>query len=184
MQIIQTNEEISVKKRGKIKPIAELVLDDDTSIYVLPGSRGQRPNCDILIKYKKKNKKIRTPKHIHWAVDLLIKKQFDEKLTNSFIEEIKKEWDDCKPLENNEFYTIKTISNECEGKINKSKYNKLNDYGEYDIEFLIVLLTLMMYMEKTNSDNAHMFIDVLNSLLNDEIDIFKIISSATFNGGN
>ena len=109
MQIIQTNEEISVKKRGKIKPIAELVLDDDTIIYVLPGSRGQRPNCDILIKYKKKNKKIRTPKHIHWAVDLLIKKQFDEKLTNSFIEEIKKEWDDCKPLENNEFYTIKTI---------------------------------------------------------------------------
>ena len=42
----------------------------------------------------------------------------------------------------------------------------------------------MMYMEKTNSDKAHMFIDVLNSLSNNELDIFSIISASTFNGGN
>ena len=184
MRINQASRTIYVKNRGQVTPIAELELDDETIIYVLPGARGQRPNCDILIKYKKKDKNIRTPKHVHWAVDLLIKKQFDEQLTNSFIEEIKKEWNNCSPLESNDFYTIKTISNESEKTIKASKYSKLNNYGEYDIEFLIVLLTLMMYMEKTNSDKAHMFIDVLNSLSNNELDIFSIISASTFNGGN
>ena len=184
MRINQASRTIYVKNRGQVTPIAELELDDETIIYVLPGSRGQRPNCDILIKYKKKDKNIRTPKHVHWAVDLLIKKQFDEQLTNSFIEEIKKEWNNCSPLESNDFYTIKTISNESEKTIKASKYSKLNNYGEYDIKFLIVLLTLMMYMEKTNSDKAHMFIDVLNSLSNNELDIFSIISASTFNGGN
>ena len=184
MRINQASRTIYVKNRGQVTPIAELELDDETIIYVLPGSRGQRPNCDILIKYKKKDKHIRTPKHVHWAVDLLLKKQFDEQLTNSFIEEIKKEWNNCSPLESNDFYTIKTIYNESEKTIKASKYSKLNNYGEYDIEFLIVLLTLMMYMEKTNSDKAHMFIDVLNSLSNNELDIFSIISASTFNGGN
>ena len=75
MKINQASRTIYVKNRGQVTPIAELELDDETIIYVLPGSRGQRPNCDILIKYKKKDKHIRTPKHVHWAVDLLIKKQ-------------------------------------------------------------------------------------------------------------
>lgn len=184
MKILQSNSKIYVKNRGKIDPIAELELNDDMIIYVLPGSRGQRPDSDILIKYRAKDKNIRTPKHVHWAVDLLIKKQFDEKLTNSFIQEIRKEWENCKPLESNDFQIIKTISLDCENKIDIDKYKKLNNYGEYDIEFLLVLLTLMMYMEKTNSDKAHMFMDVLNSLLDEKLDIFSIISASTFNGGN
>lgn len=184
MEIKKSNNTIYVRNRGRVTPVAELELEDETIIYILPGSRGQRPDCDILIKYKRKDKNIRTPKHVHWAVDLLIKKQFDEELTNCFIEEIKKEWDNCEPLKDNSYYTIKTISNESVEKIDVNKYKKLNKYGEYDVEFLIILLKLMMYMEKTNSDKAHMFIDVLNSLSNNELDIFSIISASTFNGGN
>ena len=64
------------------------------------------------------------------------------------------------------------------------KYKELDKYGEYEVEFLFIVLILMMYEEKTNSHKAHMFNDVLEALLKDELDIFSIISSATFHGGN
>lgn len=153
-------------------------------ISVYQGSKGEHPENDIKIVYyeNSKSRQGRTPKHIHWAVDLLIKKQFEQQLTNSFIKEIKKDWNNCQILENNNFETLKNIIESYLIKIDLKKYIKLNNYGEYDVEFLLVVLVLMMYEEKTNSHKAHMFNDVLEALLKDQLDIFSIISSATFHG--
>ena len=59
---------------------------------------------------------------------------------------------------------------------------KLNNYGEYSVEFLIVLMTLLMTQEKTNRNDAYMFGKVLDSLLKEELDIFSIMSAAGFGG--
>ena len=48
----------------------------------------------------------------------------------------------------------------------------------------MVVLVLMMHEEKTNNSEAHMFKDVLDALLEDEIDIFSVISDSTYHGGN
>ncbi|HEY4699801.1 MAG TPA: hypothetical protein VIH27_05465 [Nitrososphaerales archaeon] len=55
-------------KGGKAKSIKEIILSNGTIIGVFPGNRGANPDLDILIKYKEKNKRVRTPKHIHWVI--------------------------------------------------------------------------------------------------------------------
>ena len=63
-----------------------------------------------------------------------------------------------------------------------TKYKELDNYGEYSVEFLIVLMTMLMIQEKTNREDAYMFGKVLDSLLEDELDIFSIMSAAGFGG--
>ena len=51
-------------------------------IYVFQGNLSQ---FDIVIKYKKDGTRIRTPKHIHWVVDVLMKMQGNEILTKRYL---------------------------------------------------------------------------------------------------
>lgn len=171
------------QRKEYLIPIAIIEIDEQEQIYVVEGNRGDNPDCDILVRYSHGNDK-RTPKHAHWAVDLLLKKSKNKKLTKEFITELKKEWEKCEPLKNREFTTIKTIANKSPEILDSSKYKELSNYGEYNIDFLVVLLVLLMYQEKTNNNDAHIFIDILNKLIDDELDIYGIISAATYRGGN
>ena len=159
--------------------IIDIEFDNKYTIYVFQGSLSEN---DIIIKYAEEGKRLRTPKHIHWAVDLLLKLQVEKDLTRSFIEVIKKEWENCKPLKNNNDTTLISLVDNYIEITDVSKYEKLDNYGEYDVEFLIVLMTLLMTQEKTNREDAYMFGNVLDSLLVDDLDIFAIMSAAGFGG--
>ena len=63
-------------ENGMKKAIIEFVFTDYI-IYVFQGNLSQ---FDIIIKYKKDRKRIRTPKHIHWVVDILMKMPSKHKL--------------------------------------------------------------------------------------------------------
>ena len=67
MNIRQGTKDITIGGQ-KIRAIIEYEFNDYV-LYVFPGKLSQ---FDILIKYKKDGSRIRTPKHIHWAVDMLI----------------------------------------------------------------------------------------------------------------
>lgn len=69
---------------GTKKAIIEFVFTDYI-IYVFQGDLSQ---FDIVIKYKKDGKRIRTPKHIHWVVDVLMKIQGNEDLTKKYLSAI------------------------------------------------------------------------------------------------
>ena len=58
-------------ENGTKQAIIEFVFTDYI-IYVFQGSLSQ---FDIVIKYRKDGTRIRTPKHIHWVVDVLMKIQ-------------------------------------------------------------------------------------------------------------
>lgn len=152
---------------------------NDFRIYILKGSKSE---FDILIKYKGKLSSIRTPKHIHWVVDILLKQSKERKLTNDFLLLLQKCWQECKPLTNNDFETICTfISNQWQ-LLDYSKYEILNEYGEYPVNFLFVLMNLLSVQEKTNRKDAYMFGKIIDKLLEDELDIFSIVSAAGFGG--
>lgn len=106
-----------------------------------------------------------------------MKLQGNPNLTKSFLRTMKKYWDNCKPLQNNDFKSIKEIVN-CE--FDSSEYADLNRYGEYDIEFVFSLIRLLSVQEKTNRADAYMFGNILDELLKDSLDIFKIVSTAGF----
>ena len=168
------------KINGKdLTSIIDILFDNKYTIYVFQGSISQN---DIIVKYQEKGKRMRTPKHIHWAVDLLLKLQAERELTRSFIKEIKNEWENSQPLKNNDEKSLTTLVDNYIERTDASKYKELDGYGEYDIEFLIVLMVLLMTQEKTNRSDAYMFGKVLDSLLEDELDIFSIMSASGFGG--
>lgn len=160
------------------KAIIEFVFADYI-IYVFQGNMSQ---FDIVIKYKKDGKRIRTPKHIHWVVDLLMKMQGNEEIAKKFLLAIQNCWNTCVPLSNNDFQTLKDLIENGEKDIAIEQYFDLNAFGEYDVEFLYVLMELLAVQEKTNRADAYMFGKIIEELLETDRDIFKIISTAGFGG--
>jgi len=173
------------KRKGEI--IAPLAVFPVNSHFVIGVYQGSITEYDILIKYRQKNgekwSRIRTPKHIHWAVDIMIKMHFDPKTTKSFLDFLLGIWDKTKGIktdsERREVLRIENLSES--NKDNSSPYNKLGGRGEYSISFLVLLARLLMIQEKTNLERAYMFKGLLEELKKNR-DIFSIISKATHNG--
>ncbi|MBS3075625.1 hypothetical protein J4429_04155 [Candidatus Pacearchaeota archaeon] len=76
-------------KGKELKSFKEFQIDKDITIGVIQGERGVNPDLDIRVVYIDKNtksKKVpRTLQHIHWAIDLLVKKEYDKELTKKYI---------------------------------------------------------------------------------------------------
>lgn len=149
-------------------------------IYVYEGTISK---FDIIVQYKNENlKRERTPKHIHWVVDLLLKIQGKKCLANKFLTEIQSYWDKCLPLTNNDFETLKNLVENDYKSFKLNKYKKLNKFGQYDIEFLYVLFVLLIHQEKTNYNQAYMFKSVIDKLLEQKLDIYSVVAVATHGG--
>lgn len=176
--MMEIREGTQLLENGTKKAIIEYVFTDYI-IYVFQGNLSQ---FDIVIKYKKDGKRIRTPKHIHWVVDILMKMQGNETLTKRYLLAIQKCWNNCVPLSNNDFDTLKALIENGEKNIEIDQYFALNSFGEYDVEFLYVLMELLAVQEKTNREDAYMFGKIIEELLDTDRDIFKIISTAGFGG--
>lgn len=173
--------ECNIKDRGKITSIKEFQIDDQTIVAIFQGARGDRPELDIIIKYTDKSSKgrVRTPKHIHWAIDLLIKKEHNEDLTKKFIIYLLDVWNNVQPFKTKKDQQNCTLIYSQPNQLRD--YLDLNNYGEYSIQFISTILELIMIQEKTGSMKAHMFKDTLEAILNDK-DIFSIVSRATYIG--
>lgn len=165
-------------ENGTKQAIIEFVFTDYI-IYVFQGTLSQ---FDIVIKYKKDGTRIRTPKHIHWVVDILMKMQGNEALAKRYLRAIQNCWNACVPLTNNDYATLKALIENSENDIDIEQYFALNAFGEYDVEFLYVLMELLAVQEKTNRADAYMFGKIIEELLEADRDIFKIISTAGFGG--
>jgi len=152
--------------------------------YIVAAYQGSFSDYDILIKYRQKIdsswSRIRTPKHIHWAVDILIKMHSEKDKTKLFLEKLIGIWDMTCSIntedKRKEVLSIDSLLNNCKNEF--KDYETLSDKGEYSLNFLILLAKLLMFQEKTNLESAYMFKNLLEAL-RDGGDIFKIVSIAT-----
>lgn len=162
-------------------PIKTFKVNENTIIAIYEGSLSE---LDILIKYRQKLKNgkwslIRTPKHIHWTVDILLKMQTYRDLTVEFLDFFIDIWNNIKPLKSEEerqSLDLERILNFSEKEI--EKFKDLSKKGEYSVRFLILLAKLLMLQEKTNREDAYMFKKVLDGLKGGE-DLFRVLSAAT-----
>ncbi|MFZ2310418.1 MAG: hypothetical protein WAW11_02650 [Patescibacteria group bacterium] len=172
------------RKEVTVFPLAVFPANSHFLIGIYQGSLSKH---DILIKYRQKNNekwsRIRTPKHIHWAVDIMIKMHSDPKTTKLFLDFLLNIWENTAGIENNsDRRKILNIKNLLESNSKEiSEYYKLSNQGEYSINFLVLLARLLMVQEKTNLKTAYMFKKLLEKLRKNE-DIFSIVSTATHNG--
>ena len=83
----------SMTSRG-VKPLAEFRINGK---YILGVYQGSLSEFDLLLKYRQLENgewtRIRTPKHIHWAVDILIKQYCENNTTDKFLDFLIDLWD-------------------------------------------------------------------------------------------
>ncbi len=155
----------------------EFHLKNGTVIGVFQGSYGNNPDLDIIVKYQERGKRIRTPKHIHWAIDLLIKKEHRPELVKALVNYLIAMWDKVEP------FSTKADQQKCEllftNPENLAPFKELDNYGEYPVEFIGRVIELMMLEEKTGNREAFMFKGVLEAIRDDK-EIFEIVSRASF----
>lgn len=175
---------MTFKKDGKMHQ--PLFVAQVNGRFIIGVYQGTLSKYDILIKYRQKEKgkwsNVRTPKHIHWAVDILIKMHADRENTKKFLDFLIQTWTKIKPLRSEEerkrILSIESLLEENKKEI--FEYEDLGKKGEYSIKFLILLAKLLMIQEKTNLETAYMFRKLLEALKAGD-DIFKIVSIATHN---
>ena len=121
---------------------------------------------------------MRTPKHIHWVIDLIIKKEHDKDLTVQFMKYLREMYDSV------DAFKDKTERASCvllESEPSKlEQFEGLNEYGEYKIEFICKLIELMIRMEKNTPPEkpAKVFKELIDALIK-ERDIFTVVGKAT-----
>ena len=129
---------------------------------------------DFRVHYQEPNKRVRTPKHIHLIIDLYIKLSRNEELTlklvDYLIDIMKKLKPENKYPPSLQVYNRKDID----------KFKELDKYGEYSVEFILVVTELIMIQEKTNYPNGTMNIKVFERFRNKHDNIFAVVSAATF----
>jgi len=172
--------------RSKDKIIKPLKIFMPSGNIILAVYRGSFSKYDILLRYRQIGKKeklsrIRTPKHIHWAVDILTKMHKSKRKIKSFLDFLIEIWNQTTPIksakERKKILDAKNLLKAHKDKI--EEYKSLSNFGEYNIEFLILLAKLLMIQEKTNRPDAYMFRKLLEALKKGE-DVFSIVSKATY----
>jgi low affinity Fe/Cu permease len=113
------------KNRNKEKSIMDIKVDDIYTVYVFKGTLSKN---DIVIKYSKFGRRMRTPKHIHWVIDMLLKEQKNHNDVISFIKCMQETWDEILGLENNDYETLKETLLKYKNKID-TKISKLTLEG-------------------------------------------------------
>lgn len=134
---------------------------------------GSKSEFDFIVKYHEPGKRIRTPKHIHLIIDLYIKKCHNEPLTMRLVDHFINIINEV----NSALDYPPRLQIFTEGQI--EEFRDLNNYGEYDIEFIMIIFELIMIQEKTNYPNGTLNLKLFQKFRNNE-DIFSVVSAATF----
>ncbi len=183
----QTNTNLIDYMSIQHKTVKPLFAEEINGSYIIAVFKGSISEYDILIKYRQKGSKgwsrIRTPKHIHWAVDIMIKMHSDREKTKRFLDFLINVWEKTNGIKSieqrdkllNIENLLKDIGDETE------EFSELGTKGEYSVKFLILLAELLMIQEKTNLETAYMFKNLLTALKKGD-DIFRIVSAATHTG--
>ncbi|MCX7797551.1 MAG: hypothetical protein N2249_02875 [Melioribacter sp.] len=90
----------------------------------------------------------RTPKHIHLIVEMYVKHAYDPDLTLQLKEHILGMFENITPVNsfppNLQFFRYEHVE----------RFNRLDEVGEFSVEFLLVVIELIAIQEKTNYPNG------------------------------
>jgi len=92
-------KELCFNKKGvNYTPLQYWTTDKDTKVAIYQGSRGENPDLDFIVKYKEKGKRLRTPSHTHWIVDLLVKAEYNKNLLSTYVTDLITLYDETTPF--------------------------------------------------------------------------------------
>ena len=151
-------KDLTFKKGGVTHtPLQYWEIDKKYKIAIYQGGRGARPDLDFIVKYKEEGKRLRTPSHTHWIVDLIAKAQYDKGRVKSYVEDMIKLYDECEPFKTEEERNSYKL--QCPTKM-WVNHIMLEDVGYYPLQVLTAFIELFSKCEKQTPD-AFMFRNLL-----------------------
>jgi len=151
-------KELTFKKKGVVHtPLTYWQIDKNNVIAIYQGGRGARPDLDFIVKHKQVGKKLRTPSHTHWIVDLIAKAQYNKGRVKSYVEDMIKLYDECEPFKTEEERNSYKL--QCPTKM-WIDHIMLEDKGYYPLQVLTTFIELFSKCEKQTPD-AFMFRNLL-----------------------
>ena len=169
--------DLSYKVRGeniRLNPLNKFEIKDGNIVAIYQGSRGQYPNLDFIVKYRKEGIRLRTPSHTHWIIDLVIKGEIEKELTLELVEDFIQIYDTITPFDKEEdrnSYQLVYPQKMTE------KYQKLNQVGSLSVEMLVTFVELFSMCEK-RTEGAFMFRNMLKlckQYLEGEKDYYQVV---------
>ena len=146
-----------IKNGPRVESTNQFKMGDDTIVAIFQGFRGENPDLDFIVKYKEPNKRLRTPSHTHWIVDLIVKGEVYPTETLSLVKDLINIYDSVNPFtskEERDSYELTYSLDLVE------KYSTLNNTGSLSIELIGTLVELFSKCEKQTS-GAFMFKSML-----------------------
>ena len=150
-----------IKNGPRVESINEFTLNDNTIVAMFQGFRGSYPELDFIVKYKEPIKKLRTPSHTHWIVDLLVKAEFNKEMVRDFVQKYLDLYDVMVPFESQEERNSYELQHVGESL---TDFQDLDGRGYLSVEFLSTIIELFILCEK-RSDGAFMFKGLLQLVI-------------------
>ena len=168
-------KELCFNKKGvSHTPLKYWTTDKDTKVAIYQGSRGENPDLDFIVKYKEKGKRLRTPSHTHWIVDLLVKAEYNKNLLSAYVTDLINLYDETTPftsVEERNKYELAQMN------VMEDKYLLLNGHGYYSVKTLTSLVELFSKCEK-QSTGAFMFktlLELVKDYCDGKKDFYQIV---------
>ena len=150
---------LTYKKKGiEVTPIKYWKTDFVTEVAIYQGDRGQNPELDFIVKYREEGKRLRTPSHTHWIVDLLVKSSYKSIYLDNFVGDLIKIYDESVKFNSVDERKIYTLNHP---QRMAAKYPQLQGYGYYTVETMTAFIELFSKCEK-QTDGAFMFRSLLS----------------------
>ena len=166
-----------IKNGPRVEASNQFQLKDGTTVAMFQGFRGENPDLDFIVKYKEINKRVRTPSHTHWIVDLVIKGEINPELTLSFVNSLINIYDEIKPfntIEERDNYKLIYSDSLVE------EYADLDSNGAFSVELISVLVELFSKCEKQTT-GAFMFkgmLELCKEYLEGKKDYYQVIGTS------
>ncbi len=166
-----------IKNGPRVESLKQFELDDGTIVAMFQGFRGENPDLDFIVKYKEPGKRLRTPSHTHWIVDLVIKGEIHQLTTLSLVESLIKIYEDIEPfntVEERDDYKLQYVDNLV------NTYSELDSVGALSIELIGTLVELFCKCEKQTT-GAFMFkgmLELCKEYLEGKKDYYQVIGTS------
>lgn len=168
-------KQLTYSKKGvTYTPLKYYTMNDDTLIAIYQGFRGENPELDFILKYKEPGKRLRTPSHTHWIVDLLVKSEQNKNKVGRFIDLMLERYNQLEPFstveERNQYELEEPFRLDVE-------FDDLNGYGYYKMDTLTSFIELFSINEKQTS-GAFMFktlLELVKDYCDGKKDFYQVV---------
>jgi hypothetical protein len=168
-------KQLTYSKKGvTYTPLKYYTMNDDTLVAIYQGFRGENPELDFILKYKEPGKRLRTPSHTHWIVDLLVKSEQNKNKVGRFIDLMLERYNQLEPFstveERNQYELEEPFRLDVE-------FDDLNGYGYYKMDTLTSFIELFSINEKQTS-GAFMFktlLELVKDYCDGKKDFYQVV---------